>query len=407
MDKVIALIKLQWKTMFRQPLVILVFLALPVACALFISFALQPLFASDSLVDPFDVAVVDLDQSLETRVIIQQLASSDDYKGVVQFLTVDMDQGLDMIEADEVAALVVIPRNFAGNMRAGRNIPLEVVGNPQRPLQYRLFLTTMKSGADLISAAQSGVNTVYYFLKDEVGQSTLNSEVNQAIIDFSLQSLGRRQIFSETLLSETGSFHLEEYYVAAASVVLALLMGLYLLSVIRQDFSPNVEKRLLASGLGPAAKIATKFTVIFVLLCVQLIIILALFVMVLQGSITGNWLSLSITLLFMAASVSMLFTFISSLSLHPYLELTIGTGLVLMLAVVGGNILPLTFLPKGIGAWSKISFSYWMREGFLHTAFIFDQRIFAISIVAMALTIITFLAASYLAEILKLRRRSR
>lgn len=405
MNKVIALIQLQWKTMFRQPSVVVSFLALPVVGALFISFALQPLFATDPFVDPFAVAVVDLDQSLETRIIFQQLASSDDFKGVVQFLTVDMDQGLGMIEADEVAALVVIPRNFAANMRAGRNIPIEVVGNPQRPLQYRLFLTTMKSGADLISAAQSGVNTVYYFLKDEVGQSTLNSEVNQAIIDFTLQSLGRRQIFAETMLTETGTFHLEEYYVAAASVVLALLMGLYLLSVIRQDFSPNVEKRLLASGLGPAAKITAKFTVIFALLCAQLIIIVALYLLVLQGRVTGNWLSLSITLLFMAASVSMLFTFLSSLSMHPYMELSLGIGLVLVLAVLGGNILPLTFLPPWIGVWSKFTFAYWMREGFLYSAFILDQGVFTTSVGVMALTMLTFFAASYAAEIMMLRGR--
>lgn len=403
--KVIALIRLQWKTMSRQLSVMLIFLVLPVVYALFILFALQPLFASESYVDPFDVAVVDLDQSLETRMIILQLASSDDFLGVVQFLKVDMDQGRAMVKDDEVAALVVIPQRFVANMRAGRNTPIEVVGNPQRPLQCRLFLTMMRSGADLISAAQSGVNTIYHFLRDEISSSILNSEVNQAVIDFSLQSLGRRQIFADTILTETGSFHLEEYYVAAASVVLALLMGLYLLTVVRQDFSPGVEKRLLAHGLATATKITAKFFVIFSFLCSQLIIILALYLLVVQGRVTGNWLSLMIVLLGMAASASMLFTFLSSLSLHPYLELSIGTGLVSVLTVLGGNILPLSFLPQWMGVWSIITPTFWMREGFLHSAFIFDQEVVTTSVGVMVLSTIAFFAASYLAETIKLRGR--
>ncbi len=400
-----ALFQLQWKTMSRQLSVMLLFLLLPVVCALFILYALQPLFASESFVEPFDVAVVDLDQSLETKMIILQLASSDDFLGVVQFLTVDMDQGRAMVKDDEVAALVVIPQRFAANMRAGKNIPIDVVGNPQRPLQYRLFLAMMRSGADLISAAQSGVNTIYYFLRDEVSVSILNSEVNQAIIDFSLQSLGRRQIYTDTVLTETGSFHLEEYYGAATSVVMALLMGLYLLTVVRQDYSPGVEKRLLANGLTTATKITAKFFVIFSFLCIQLTIILALYLLVVQGKITGNWLSLIVVLLGMAANISMLFTFLSSLSSHPYLELSVGIGLVSVLTVLGGNILPISFLPQWMGVLSRTTPSFWMREGFLHSAFIFNQGVVTTSVGAMVLTTIALFVASYLAESVKLRGR--
>lgn len=404
MKKIWALIRIQGKSLFRQPSVALAFFALPVLGALFISFALQPLFAAKPFISPFDVAIADQDQSLETKMIVQQLASSDDFKGVVQFHTVGLAEGLAMIEEGEVAALVVIPENFANSMRRGANTPFELVGNPRQPFQYGLFLTTMESAAALISAAQTGVNTIHHFLAGKVDENSLATEVDKAIFEFTLRCLGRRQVISENRLSATGSFTLKEYYLAAGSVVLTLTMGLYLLTVIRQDYSSAMDKRLLARGLGPGARIATKFVSFFFVFFSLLMLILVFYLVALKGDISGSWPSLLLVLPAMAASAAMFFTFLSSLGLHPFGEVSLAAGLSVILTVMGGSILPLSFFPEWMNTFGKVTLTYWMREGFLHSAFIADRQIVVTSVGMMLVISLLFLAASFFAES-KVRRR--
>lgn len=405
MKKVWALIRIQGKSLFRQPSVVLAFFVLPIMGALFISFGLQPLFTAKPFISPFDVAIADLDQSMETKMIIQQLATSDEFEGVVQFHSIGLEEGLAMIEDDKVAALVVIPENFAGAMRKGRNKPFELVGNPLQPFQYGLFLTTMESAAALISAAQTGVNTIHHFLESKIDDNSLAREVDKAIFEFTLQSLGRRQVISENKLFSTGAFTLKEYYIAAGSVILTLSMGVYLLTIVRQDYSAAIDKRLLSRGLGAGAKIGAKFFSFFSAFIFLIAIILTLYIVALRGDITGSWPSLLLVLPTIAASAAMFFTFLSSIGMHPFGELTVSAFLSLILMVLGGNILPLSFLPQWMGTLGQVTLTYWMREGFLYSAFITDKRIIFTSVGVMAVIISLLLAASFWAES-RLRRRS-
>lgn len=398
MKKVRAFLLIQRKILFRQPSVALVFFGLPILGALFIGFALQPLFAAKPFVDPFAVAVVDNDQSLETRMIIQQLAADEEFSKVVQFRNMDIEEGLAQLKADQVAAMVVIPENFAGNLRAGRNLPFEVVGNPQRPLEYGLFLATMESGAGLISAAQSGVNTVHHFLRGQVTAAVLDEEVNKAIVAFTLQSLGRGQVFKATKLTGTGSFTLTEYYIAAGSVILIFLMGLYLLTALRQEHAAGLEKRLFSRGVGAGTKIAAKFITLFSGFCLLQVALLVLYLAALGGRVTGSWPGLAVVMVASAASAAMFFTFISSLRLPPFGELAAAGVFSALLMVLGGNLLPLSFLPQWLGVLSRGALTYWMREGYLHGAFIYEPSLLLTSVGVMAGATLLLLAASALAE---------
>ncbi|WP_088032479.1 ABC transporter permease [Evansella clarkii] len=384
MKKIKALVLLQLKTILKQPAVLLVFAGLPILGSLFLIYALQPIFDREAYVEPFHVALADKDDSLETRAIIHQLASSEEFSRVVEFIRTSESEGLELLENNEAAAMAVIPENFSEDLRIGKNTPVQVVGNPQRPLQYQLFLAVMESGADLISAAQSGVNTVHFFLRDEIDSQSLNQEVQQAIIDFTFTSLGRNQIFATETLSETGIFTLEEYYLAAAATALTLITGFLLLILMRNDFSHSMNKRLLLAGCTPGVKVTADFLTSFLVLAAQLTVFIGGYFLIVDNSLGNNLLSFVTAASLGAAVTAMFFTLLSSFSLGQFAEAVIGISVLFVLLLLGGAVLPLAFFPEWAEDTGSYTFTYWMREGLMATAFFGDEETIRSSTAVMA-----------------------
>ncbi len=399
MNKVKALVGLQVKSLIRQPIVLVVFLLLPVCFSLLFKYALEPLFEFEPHVEPFEVAVVDLDQSFETKAMINQLSSSSEFRQLVTFIYVDEEAALTLVKEDQVASMVIIPPNFSADLRIGQNTPIEVIGNPQRPLQAQLFLAVMESAANLITAAQSAVNTVYVFLKPEVHPVILNREVQQAIIDFSLQSLARKQIFATTLLSGTGTFLLEEYYFAASIVLLTFISGLFIVTIVRNDFSEPMLKRLKIYGFSKSVKVAANFFTLLIIITIQI----SLFFAMAGSDVTGKWLVLLGTLLVVACATSAFYTFIASFSLRPFAELVLVGTIIFIFAVIGGCVLPISFYPDWVGNLGQYSPFYAIREAILYSGFIYESRKLVTSLLVICVYIFMFLRGAVANEARKLR----
>ncbi|MDK2934584.1 MAG: linearmycin/streptolysin transport system permease protein, partial [Clostridiales bacterium] len=101
----------------------------PLLLIFLISYAISPLFYTNAYIEKFKIALVDRENSLETRTLINHFEKSDALKNLTEIIHTDYEQALKLIHKDEVAAVIVIPEHFSEDVAVGKNTPVTVIGN--------------------------------------------------------------------------------------------------------------------------------------------------------------------------------------------------------------------------------------------------------------------------------------
>nr|WP_279588109.1 ABC transporter permease [Thalassobacillus devorans] len=146
--------------------------------------------------EPIKVAIVDGDQTFETKSLINQLQEDETLNDQLRFIPEEIDEVEKGLRNGEWTGAVIIPAGFTADLRSGTNTPMEVWLNDTKPLESGVVQLLLDSAASYISAAQSGVNAVY----QSVIQPMENSEerqqlLQQVIITFTLEALDRNGLF--------------------------------------------------------------------------------------------------------------------------------------------------------------------------------------------------------------------
>ncbi|MEK1831946.1 ABC transporter permease [Priestia megaterium] len=108
------------------------------------------------------MAIVDKDDTAQTKYVIEQLTEGK-LRKILKPLYTNEQKAKQLLQQNKVAAIVMLPKGFSHDIAHGKNQPLYVIGNSNKPLQSQLFRYVMESAADYTSAAQSGINTVEAF----------------------------------------------------------------------------------------------------------------------------------------------------------------------------------------------------------------------------------------------------
>ena len=347
-------IRNDWKT-----LVFTFFIALGILGCIgyFFASVTQP----KQFVEPFNVAIVNYDQALETRIIVQQFKNSKQIKDLVNLIESDEMTAMEMLEKNQLASVIIIPDAFSNDISEGKNTPVLMIGNRQRPLQSLLIKTVMESFANNVTAAQSGVNTVYYFLKKiNAPTRVLQMELQNSILKFSLNSLGRKEFFIEEKIDDPAIKNPVHYYFLSSLIILIEIWTLMLMSIFAGTRHVLLEQRILLFGVKQVAIIFSNLVVLSSILFLQTSIV---FVAVLSFDQYNLKTIFAIGLISWA--VSTFFVFLDAIVLNKTMFNLFGLSTVIILAFIGGGIVPLSYLPPIFEQMSFISINKWALDLFL------------------------------------------
>jgi ABC-2 type transport system permease protein len=370
--KMRGLLFFELKKILKSPLTFLFIIVAPTLLIAMISYGIHPLLSSNSVIEKFDVAIVNQDNSSTSRSIIEQFQSSEEFADVVSFVHVQFPEGKRLIQANKVASIVIIPEGFSSSLKKGENKPLEVIGNYKRPLQSTLFKEMMTSALNLITAAQSGVNTAYHYLHNEVSKKESKAIVKDAIVHFTFHSLSRHDVFELKTFEKINFFTPIEYYSSAGIIVILYIVSLFSIIVISTKESEAINNRLITFGVGFVPLVIAKFFTILTVLAFQLgMVTLSLLIFVEQFMVEDILLT-SIVLILILVAVSAINTFFISLRLNALATSIVAFITFAFMSYAGGSIIPLTILPENIRIYSVITINHWGHHGLLHSLFISD-----------------------------------
>lgn len=392
--KLWTLFRYEWKTYLADKQALGVILLAPLFLLLLCGYALSPLLEEESVLEPIDLALVNLDPSWETRTIIHHFESSKELRKWITLHQVTMKEAQKLLMADRVAALIIIPEHFSKDLEVGINTPVQVMGNPRRPLQAELVRILMESGADFITAAQSGVNTIYLYMRTaKVSAAELEQLFNQSVLQFTLQSLNRGELFASQSITPFFGLTAREYYVVSLSILFLLVSGLL---AVRSNLGERklLEKRLLAIGVPMTGRILAGWLTLISLLVIPYTLYYGLVFPFLPERNLERFSLFLLSSLLVLGSISAFHLFLTALIREPANLNLFGFLLIGVMSLLGGTLIPLAYFPQWVAQLHLFSLNKWIAQGLLASLFgqtnhLLTQSMLILGLVTIALLVIS------------------
>lgn len=362
--KSIILCKYKLKDIVRRPLSLFFIFLLPL---LIIGTAVGPFvkwISHESFVDRFHLSIVNHDPTVETRAIIQHFAGADTLKEIADIEQMNEQAAIQLLKENKTAAVLIIPEGFSADLTVGKNTPVEVVGNSQRPLQSLFVKEMMVSAANQVSAAQSGVNTVYSFLKRAgVNGEALNRAFQQSIIDFSLHSLGRQRLFSVIDIDNPAVTSPIQYVIVSFFIICLFFWAIFLCNSLHRDASRAVVLRFASLGIKEWNHTFAMLLSLITLLLVFSTTTLFLLILIGKGQVADVLLPLLAFLLICVLAVCCTTVFLQNIFKNSLFFYLFSIGTVLVGSIAGGLLIPVAYFPKWFEFVSLLSIQHWMLDG--------------------------------------------
>ncbi len=342
---------------------VILLMVMPVLFISLFAYTLKDYIKENSFIEPFDIAIVDKEDTTQSRMVIRQLEEVGIFKNI---LILQEDRAVSMLEDNHISAFITIPQDFTTSVSHGENRPIKVVGNANMPLHSFIVRNLVQSACNLVSAGQSAINAIYYYNKQAgVSGLELEQEYTESATRVVMEAMVRGKVFRNVQTPSGLNLTPFEYFTSSLLVIFLMFAGMPGVKMLVTERELGLFDRLRASAAKVWQIMASKFLVTLLLSSVQFITTFIITVSLFKnywGSGYKNVIFMFSSVLFAVSCWSLL---VSSISRTPKSADMIGNLGILLMAVIGGNIYPLTSMPGFVQFLSKLTINRWAMEGFM------------------------------------------
>lgn len=395
-----AILKNDLKIISKDIKALLMLLILPILAILIFASALAPILEHNEFIEPFEIVLVDNDKSPWTGLLASQLRSLD---VIEKIIFADEEEARRLIQKGEAAAAIIIPENLSESIDYWDPQAGKVFGSSSRYLESQLVKNIGFVGSDTVSSGLASLNVIYD-IETEKGYAFEEAfvEINKAFDSFVNLVLNRKALISEKKLDNRETDPVI-YYAMSLMAVFIMFSSIPCMRLLTDERRLGILSRLNASPVQSWQTAASKLTVSFFISACQFVIIL-IFIRIAGGSdftssITGM-LPVFLATSFAAGSFSI---FVASISSTGSAADLIANLSILLMAIAGGSLYPLSSLPAICRALSALTINRWASQGFLNVVYGGDTQTTLVSVGALLVMAVFFLGTASL--VLGLRRR--
>lgn len=196
-----------------------------------------------------DIGVVVREDNRMTRMALNYVENMESVSQLCRFVQVSEEEGIQMLEQGELAALVVLPEQLVEGIMNGQNPSVIVVFPKNARLEAMLFRELTESGAGLLRVAQAQIYGAVDTAR-EYGMTEQLSVMEADIDSYNLAlALDRLAMFDEEEISVTGRMSVLQYYVASGVILFLLLSGMAAYPVMQRE-PAAFRSQLMRQGVG-------------------------------------------------------------------------------------------------------------------------------------------------------------
>ncbi|MCI8539044.1 MAG: ABC transporter permease [Oscillospiraceae bacterium] len=208
-----------------------------------------------SYVQPFPIAVRDLDNTMMSRSLLSQMERITLFS---QLIPAEDASDSQLLEGG-AAAVVTIPRDFFYALYTMEDCPVDVALNGDMPLEAALFQTVFRSVLGIVQAGQAVGLGVYQFCWGELTEAQAQAMYAETAQHLFQDALGRGQVFGRQAEELELRGALERRLAAVLLSVLVLFLACSAVKTLPEERDLGVLPRYRAAGGGLAPFLAAKF----------------------------------------------------------------------------------------------------------------------------------------------------
>lgn len=375
MKNIYLLIKKDFKRKWRNPVVILGFLLIPVVFTLI--FGLVFGSSEEQILPKVPLLAADNDQSFLSEFFLGALTQGE-LKNLIDMKKVNEEKGREILNKGKASALLILPKGFGKKIWEGKSQEILLLKNPSEQFLPQIAEEITDMASLLFSSLFSVFSDEVALLREYMDKNEfLDSDVSSLSVRVKNRIEGISKFVIPPVISlkqktireekdEEDTLSVQSYILPA----MAIMFLLFICNVVFEDILREKESgALLRMTVSPLRLYEFIWSKIFTsaiigMICTLVLIGLGSMIFSIHWGnpflITLVIISLNIV---MAGFISFLYSFIRT-------ERQAGavlSSVILVMSLLGGSMIPVSNFPHVIRNFSKLTLNYWGLEAFHRT----------------------------------------
>lgn len=338
-----------------------IFLFIAVTAALTFSFGTlgRNILYSDSLTDPLSVIIVDQDDSMESRMFTQMFQDYELYADILNFYVDSEESALSKIKINEAAAVLILPENFAENVKNGSNEPFIVVLNEAQPLKKTLVEYFTEAFAGILAGSQSGVYADLDFTYQNYPDG-YNRMFTLANLKFLNIVLNRQDMLKTLTVSAVSGIPVFLHFVITFWIFINIAGAALFFDLISSNFNLFILKKLYLSGVNVFLMVFELILAFFLaFLAINAVLFFPAFLFLPMPELSFLWIACIVSVLFCISC----FTVFISLMFKNSSAACVSTAVFSLTGLfLSGGVIPRDFFTTEFKNISYVTLNYWFYE---------------------------------------------
>jgi ABC-2 type transport system permease protein len=353
------------KVLIRDWQALAILIAMPFVLISLLGMALGGIWSGDSGISKFDVGVVNADGGELASVFIKDVLKSKDMAKMLNVTEVTESEARTQIRNGDLAAAVIIPKDFTKKITAGKDAGMTVLGDPGQAVRAGIIRSIANAYASRLSSVSIAADVPVGVLMKTgaVPPDQAQTLVHELVKDATAAAENPQITVGKGSLAKQRELTAIEYYSAGMSVMFILFGSMYGAFSFLDERRQYTLARLMSTPTGKLTILGGKLAGIFLIGVLQFSV-LVLITRLIYGV---NWGFLPGVILLMAATVlatAGLAIFISSVGKTQGAVAGISQLIIQPMAVLGGSMIPLMNFPPWLQSLGKFTVNYWAITGF-------------------------------------------
>ncbi|MDE6026049.1 MAG: ABC transporter permease [Lachnospiraceae bacterium] len=290
------------------------------------------------------------DNDRYTALALDMLQDIDSINEVTSLVRVsEIEDGYNMLDSGEAMYFLIVPKKFMTGILDSTNPPIDIVVKDNSSIDSYITNELFLSLASYLGIAQAAVYSALDicravgFTSEQV--SDIQTSVNLTFLD---RSLNKSEFIQEYNATSEGSYSLKAHYMACA-VMISLFFTGFALMPFMQGYNNGITNKLFTVGIYQSHIFAQNFV------CMLVSILIAyipchLAINAYMGQITLTQLYYIIP---SSIIIALILAFAGTVTKNEFTGNMLLFVAVLIMAYIGGGILPDAFLPKAVNQISE------------------------------------------------------
>lgn len=317
----------------------------------------------DKEYDKIQIGVVNLDQSKYSNLLIQYFKQDPYFSSVASIYQGSKSEIEDAFASEKIAAYLIIPEDFVKNMQHIKNTPVQVKINGSDTTIAILIQNTLRSYEKYILAVQVNAVGLYNIMEEQNMDPELVEDKNVTLsLELVFTALGRESLIWMEEVDSLYFLPINLYFQYAVMGIIILYLSLYVGYLLLQER----QKQIISRGKSVSMTVFS--------FCISKIIahgaVLSVILLVCNGAIQGD----VVKTLFSRQSVAIMGILFLGILVSQMLSLICqdkkaymiaGNMLYLCFIIVGGGVIPYTYLPESMQWIGRCSPIYWFIQNMI------------------------------------------